>query len=392
MSRSSTPLTNRVAIVGLGRVPFGRDLGRSPSALALDAAVAAVRDSGLNRDEIDGIVGSPAVPAHHVQAGLGLARATWWANLGVPFTAQIMAAAAAIGAGFCSTVLAYHVMYRTAGTSREAAADPYRERFGPGTNILAADPDSIHGATAYAAWASRYLHEFSGGGAALARIAVSGRCNARQNPVALLREPLTFDDYHASPMVRDPLRILDMEVPVDGADAFVITHIERARDLPHRPVLLDAATLGMTGAPDELQAIGITSTGLDAAAAALWERTDVRLPDIDVFFPYDGFSIIALRWFEAIGYCGDGDAPAYLAQNWDHGNGRLMLDGRVPVNPHGGSLSEGGSQGSGHIREAALQLRGDAGARQVDGATLALVVTGGFFFNAGAMVLRGGVS
>jgi acetyl-CoA acetyltransferase len=104
--------------------------------------------------------------------------------------------------------------------------------------------------------------------------------------------------------------------------------------------------------------------------------------------PHDGFSVITTRWFEVLGYCGDGEAEQFLAARWDAGQNRILIGGRVPVNTHGGSLSGGGTQGSGHVREAVLQLRGQAGERQAPGARTALLTPGGFFFNAGGIVLR----
>jgi acetyl-CoA acetyltransferase len=109
-----------------------------------------------------------------------------------------------------------------------------------------------------------------------------------------------------------------------------------------------------------------------------------------VLFPYDGFSFISLRCFESYGFCGPGEAGDYLRQHWDKESDRILVGGRVPVNPHGGSLSEGGSQGAGHVREAVLQLRGGAGARQVPDARVAFLMPGGLFFNAQGLVLRAG--
>jgi acetyl-CoA acetyltransferase len=121
---------------------------------------------------------------------------------------------------------------------------------------------------------------------------------------------------------------------------------------------------------------------------ALRARSDFWIDDVDVFLPYDGFSIITLNWIENAGWCGPGEAGDFLAEHWDSESGRVLIDGRVPINPHGGSLSEGGTQGSGHVREAVFQLQGRAGPRQVPGASTALVTPGGFFFNAQGMTLR----
>jgi acetyl-CoA acetyltransferase len=179
-----------------------------------------------------------------------------------------------------------------------------------------------------------------------------------------------------------------MDVPVDGADAFVITTAERARDLPYPPVLVNAATLGMIDKNDEAQQPSLRQNGQHVVVDALKAKSDFWIDDCDVYFPYDGFSVITLNWIENAGWCGPGEAGAFIEANWDAEGNRILIDGRIPVNPHGGALSEGGTQGSGHIREAVLQLQGRAGERQVAGAETAIVTAGGFFFNAQGCTLH----
>jgi acetyl-CoA acetyltransferase len=384
---SRNSIRDRIAIVGVGRSPYARDRGKTLGGMTLEACIAAVRDAGLGAADIDGVCGS-FVPAQYVAAGLRLPALTWWANVPIPFTAHVIEAMNAVHAGACETVLAYHATYRALGTSRSAAGEPFRARSGPGFNVPARNPDSIGGAVGYAAWASRYLHEYGAKREHFGLVAVNDRSNASRNEQAVLREPITMEQYLSGRMVREPLTVFDMDYPVDGADAFVITSVERARALPHRPVLIHAATLGMTGRPDEDQIPDLRQHGQQVVAENLWRRSELRLRDVDIFFPYDGFSVITLSWFEALGYCGYGEAGPFLEKNWDAAENRIKIGGRVLVNTHGGSLSEGGTQGSGHVREAVLQLRGEAGARQAAGVRTALVTPGGFFFNAGGLILR----
>jgi acetyl-CoA acetyltransferase len=197
-----------------------------------------------------------------------------------------------------------------------------------------------------------------------------------------------MEEYLGARMIREPLNMLDMDVPVDGADAIVVTTADRARDLPHVPVLIHAATLGRTQHPYADQLASYTDSGKEVVADALWAKSEIQLDGIDIFFPYDGFSNIGVSWFEAIGYCKAGEAADYLAAQWDADEHRLRLGGRVLVNTHGGSLSEGGTQGAGHVRESIEQLRGTAGERTVAGARTALVTPGGFLWNAAGLVLR----
>jgi acetyl-CoA acetyltransferase len=382
------PVKDKVAIVGVGSTPHLRESGTTARTLALRACRDAIRDAGLKGADIDGIAGSTEVQAYEIASGLGLPAVRWWVNNPIPFTFQIVEAMNAVYSGAAETVLAYHATRRAPGTSRSAAADPFRARGGLGGNRPAHTPDTIAGAVGYAAWASRYLHEFGARREYFGLVAINDRTNAMRNPQAALRTPLTMAGYLAARMVREPLSVLDMDYPVDAADAFVVTTAERAAGLPHPSVLVHTATSGMTAHPDEDQQADLYHTGQQVVVDRLWAASDLKLDDMDIFFPYDGFTVITLRWFETVGYCGDGEAGPFLEANWSSEQNRILIGGRVPVNTHGGSLSGGGTQGSGHVREAVLQLRGEAGGRQVPGARAALLTPGGFFFNAGGLVLR----
>lgn len=391
------PARDQVAIVGLGRSPYARNRpGCTPGSLVAEACVAAAGDAGLVAADIDGICGS-MVSAQWVQAALGIPGVAWFANPQAVIGNQIVAAVAAVHAGMCDTALVYHHAYRLPWSSRSAAKDQMRRRatigfadarswWGTGHNDPG--PMSMFGANAYAAWASRYLHDYGYDRQTLGLVAINSRTNAAANPNAVYTEPLTMDEYLGGRMVRDPLSVYDMDIPIDGADAFIITTTERARDLPRPPVLIHAATLGHTDYGSEEQLRDLDHAGQVVAADRLWAKSELRLDDVDVFYPYEGFSNIALSWFENTGWCGRGEGGAFVADHWVADEQRIVIDGRVPVNTHGGSLSEGGTQGAGHLHEACLQLRGEAGPRQVDGAATALVTPGGYYFNSQAMLLR----
>ena len=243
-------------------------------------------------------------------------------------------------------------------------------------------------APAYTAWASRYLYEYHERRDLFGYIAINERSNAARNPAAAMREPLTMDDYLQARMVRWPFCLLDMDIPVDGADAFIITTAERARDMALPPVLIHACTTGQADYNEEDQATSLRRHGQHVVIESLRSKSDYWLDDIDLFFPYDGFSFITVSWLENVGFCGLGEARGFIEDNWDSDQQRLLIGGRIPVNPHGGGLSEGATQGSGHTREAVHQLQGLAGDRQVAGATTALLLIGGFFFNSQGAVLR----
>lgn len=386
-----------VAVVGVGRTPYTRAMpAQSPASMSLAASVNAIRDAGLTGADIDGLAGD-GLSAAYVQEALGLPEVTWCAGFAPPFANQLTAAIHAIAAGSATTVLVYNTRSMMARRSARAAADAFRlrqsmgtadQRSFLGTGHVEPEPGSLFGAAGYAAWAGRYLQEFGARREHLGMLAVNGRTHAAGNDNAVLRAPLTMDEYLAARMIRDPLSVLDMELPVDAADAFILTTAERAADLPHVPVLVHAHAMGQTAHPDEVTNPDFDSMGQVVASKHLWRRSAVALADIDVVLPYDGFSAIALLWLENLGYCARGEAGPMLEDSWSAERGTLLLAGRVPVNTHGGALSEGGSGGAGQVREAVVQLRGAAGPRQVENAATALVSIGGFFLNPMAAVLQ----
>jgi acetyl-CoA acetyltransferase len=383
------PMKDQVAFAGAATTGFvARNSGRSPASLAAEACTRVLRECGLTAADVDGLCGSmPAAPI--LQSTLGIPEVSWFANPMIPFVNQVAAAASAVHSGLCDVVLAYHTAYRQPWNTLSSLKDPFRGGMLAGPARASAGPETIAGAVGYTAWASRYLHEYGARKEHFGYVAINDRSNAARNPAAAKREPITMDDYLSARMIRWPLCLLDMDLPVDGADAFVITTAERARDLPFPPVLIHSAALGMTDKNEEDQTPGLHRHGQHVVIDALRAKSDFWFDAVDVYFPYDGFTIITLGWIENAGLCGPGEAGAFIESNWDAEGARILIDGRVPVNPHGGSLSEGGTQGSGHVREAVHQLQGRAAERQVAGAQRALVTAGGFFFNAQGLMLRG---
>lgn len=388
MITSRNPMRDTVAFAGAATTGMtAANTGRSQAALVAEACIKVLRESGLTAKDVDGICGTnPSAP--YVQSMLGIPEVTWFANPSMPLVNQIAAAASAVASGMCETVLVYHGAYRLPWNTGSAWKDPFRRGASGGGLPMNGMVDSVSSSVGYTAWASRYLYEFKTPREHLGLVAINDRSNAALNPGAALRDPLTMDDYLSARMVRWPLCLYDMDVAVDGADAFIITTAERARDLPHPPVLIDAIALGMAGKNDEDQSVDLDHHGQQLTVEALKAKSDFWIDDCDVYYPYDGFSIITLNWIENAGWCGRGEAGEFLAQHWDAENQRVMINGRVPINTHGGSLSEGGTQGSGHLREAVLQLQGRAGERQVQGAQRAIVTAGGFFFNAQGVTLH----
>lgn len=378
-------MKDKVAFAGAATTGFiAQNSGRSQASWVAEACIKVLRECGLRPQDIDGICGTNPSAAY-VQRMLGIPEVTWFANPQMPQVNHLAAAAAAVSAGLCDTVLMYHGAYRLPWNTGASMKDPFRRPTAVGP---LPPPEEVAGSVGYTAWASRYIHEYKVPKEHFGLVAINDRSNAAANPAAAMREPMTMQDYLAARMVRWPLSLYDMDVAVDGGDAFIITTAERARDLPLPPVLIQTVALGMVDANVEDQAVGLEHHGQQVTVEALKAKSDFWIDDCDVYFPYDGFSIITLNWIENAGWCGRGEAGAFLEQHWDDAGQRVLVDGRIPFNPHGGSLSEGATQGSGHLREAVHQLQGLAGDRQVPDARRAIVTAGGFFFNAQGVTLR----
>jgi acetyl-CoA acetyltransferase len=301
---------------------------------------------------------------------------------------HVATAAAAVHAGLCEVVLVYHAAYRAAWNSGSALKDPFRRIATPGLTDPRPGPDTMAAAVGYTGWASRYMHEFSVTREDFGLVAINARSNAARNPGAAMRDPLSMADYLDAPMIREPLCLYDMDPAVDGADAFIITTAERARDMALPPVLINAAVLGQVRHNEEDQTVSLRQHGQHVVVETLKAKSDFWIDDIDVYFPYDGFTPITLNWIDNAGWCKPGEAGEFLRQHWDEREQRALINGRIPVNPHGGSLAEGATQASGHVREAVHQLQGAAGERQVADAHRALITAGGFFFNAQGLTLH----
>jgi acetyl-CoA acetyltransferase len=226
------------------------------------------------------------------------------------------------------------------------------------------------------------MHDYGVTREDLAWIPVTQRAHAALNPDAVYREPISVDDYLASRMISTPICLYDCDVPVDGSTAIVVSAAETAPGL-RAPVAIEAMAGVIDGRPSWEQWEDLGRVGY-ATAAAMWNRTDLRPDDVDVAELYDGFTIEAVWWLEALGLCATGEAGEYV-----RGGKRIALGGDLPLNTWGGQLSGGRLHAAfGHTAEAVRQLRGEAGARQVAGAEVAAVTSAGGFEAGAALLTR----
>jgi acetyl-CoA acetyltransferase len=179
-------------------------------------------------------------------------------------------------------------------------------------------------------------------------------------------------DYLSARIVSTPFGLLDCDVPCDASIAVVVSAADAAGDLRQPPVRVEAVGTQITERIAWDQSTLTHEPQVLGPAAHLWSRTSLRPDDVDVALLYDGFTYNALCWLESLGFCGIGEAKDFL-----DGGRRIALDGELPLNPHGGQLSHGRTHGYGFVHEAVTQLRGAAGARQVPGARVAVVSSGG---------------
>jgi acetyl-CoA acetyltransferase/uncharacterized OB-fold protein len=383
----------RSALTGVGQSRVGRRLMVDPLSLTVDACLAAVADAGLTLDDIDGLstypsrVGSPGFSEGGIAPlteALQL-RPTWINGAGdTPGqSGVIVAAMLAVASGLCRHVLCFRTVWESsfAAMVRDGSwAQPAARATGM-TEFLAP-----FGAASAANWiavqASHYFHRYGGDRTTLGWVAVNARANAARNPEAVYREPFTIDDYLAARLVTTPFGLYDCDVPVDGAVAVVVSAVETAADRPGPPVLVEAVGTQMLERLSWDQDTLSHEPQTKGPSRHLWSRTSLRQDDVDVALLYDGFTFNAVSWLESLGFCEPGGARDFI----DEGRG-IALDGRLPVNPHGGQLSAGRLHGFGHVREAMLQLRGEAAGRQVPDARIAVVTTGGGA-PGGALLLR----
>jgi acetyl-CoA acetyltransferase len=384
----------RAIISGIGQSDVGRRLGRGGLDLTIDAALEAIADAGLKVSDIDGLATYPGgVSAPPGYAGPGtpalqdaLRLSLNWHSGGPEGPAQLQAIVNAVMA--VATGLARHVLvYRTVTESTAQGTAP-RAGLGVGSSGVGGDLQWMLPFRAYSAanwmamYAQRHSHEFGTTREQLAQIALNGRANAARNPRAVYREPLSLEQYLASRMVSSPFCLYDCDVPVDGSTAVVVSVAEHATAVDHPVARVEAVGTALRGRPSWDQWDDMTTMAARDAAAHMWSRTELGPDDVDFAELYDGFSFLTMAWLEALGFCGRGESGPFI-----EGGKRISLDGELPINTHGGQLSAGRLHGFGFVHEAVLQLRGEAGERQVPGRSEVTAVSNGAGPLAGCMLL-----
>jgi acetyl-CoA acetyltransferase len=378
-------VSGSVAIAGVALSDLGRVDDKGPYELIAQASRRALADAGLTPDDVDGLAstGQGTLPPVDVGEYLGL-RPRWIDSTAVGGASwEVMAshAADAIAAGHADVVLL------TYGST--ARSDLRKGMRGANINWGARGPlqwEAPYGHTLiskYAMAARRHMFTYGTTIEQLAEVAVSARFNAADNPEAYYRDPITIDDVLDGPMIADPFTKLHCCIRSDGGAAAVLVSAERAKDLPSKPVwVLGAAETTshmLTSQWDDL------TVGPAAVSGPLaFARAGVSPADVDVAEIYDAFTYMLLLTLEDLGFCPKGEGGGFVEK------GSLRLGGELPTNTDGGGLSacHPGQRGLFLLVEAARQLRGECGPRQVPDARIACVSgTGGWFCSSGTMIL-----
>ncbi|MGQ0700194.1 MAG: acetyl-CoA acetyltransferase [Panacagrimonas sp.] len=380
--------TREPVIVGVADTPLRNGKVTEPlSALQVQArtAHAALREAGLSLGDVDGLcsTGLWAVPGPGQMPTLTLAEYLGIAprfvdstNIGgSAFEAFVAHAATAIAAGRCEVVLITYASLQKSESSRTLGGRPasltmqYETPWGM--------PTPLGG---YAMAAMRHMHEFGTTSEQLAEVAVAARRWAQLNPDATMRDPLSVADVLASPMISDPLHLLDSCLITDGGGAVVMTTAEHARALGKTAVYVRGygecnTHWTMAGMPDPARL-----TAAEIAGREAFRMAGIGLDAIDVAQVYDSFTITVLLTLEALGFCKRGEGGAFVS------GGRIAPGGAFPLNTSGGGLSNAhpGMLGLYLLIEAVRQLRGECGARQVADARTALVHGTGGTLSSGA--------
>lgn len=369
------PLRDKYAIVGTGKSRLGRVPGMSALGLLEEAMKNTLDEAGLRTSDIDGVIcrGPDDVYCHHqlIASRLGI-NARFSTTLDNGGASQIMAialAVMAIDAGLATTVMCGYGRdsWSRTNTSRGKAAPP---------NLVPDDqrprehgPEfGFFGAVApHAFGARRHMHEYGTTREDFAAIAIAFREHALRNPEAVMKKPLTLDDYMAARLIVDPFGLYDCSLVSDGAGAVVVTSLDRARGLKAPPVLIKGfATFNNTRG--WLLDDHMVSTAAAECGQAAYAMAGLGPDDVDTAQLYDCFTYMVLAQLEDYGFCAKGEGGAFAR------SGVLALDGELPTNTSGGQLSEAHVEGMLQIVEGVRQLQGVYPAdRQVANAEIALV-------------------
>ena len=363
-------LRGKAAIAGVATFGCGEATGFSEMEVLAHAARAAVADAGLKMSDIDGLCTASVLSTMWpmpVTEYLGINPRFINSTMigGSSFVAHLLPAMMALEAGQCNAVLVcYGSTQRTANFGRAEIA---KARRAMDPQPFEAPYEPMQPLSAYALAAKRHMHQYGTTRRQLAEVAVAARQWAQKNPEAFMRDPLSIDDVLKARMVSDPLSVRDSCLVTDGGGAFVLVRADRAKTLPKKPIyVLGNATANWNRQISSMHDLTVTAASQSGREA--YAMAGLGPKDMDVLALYDAFTINTILFLEDLGFCAKGEGGAFVE------GGRIAPGGALPVNTNGGGLScvHPGMYGIFTLIESVRQLRGEAGERQVAGATVAL--------------------
>ncbi len=371
-------LSRQVAIIGVAE---SDEIGRVPNKSSVqhhvEAALNAMEDAGVKKEEIDALFTAGwgglqqieylgIVPKFMDQTSVG----------GSSFVIHVGHAAMAIASGLCEMALITHGQ---SGYSRvgalEGGGGGGGDQWG-GWQGAAGPPHS------YSIACMRHMYQYGTTHDDLAEIAVATRKWAQLNPKALMRDPMTFEDYHNSRWIAYPFHLFDCCLVTDAGGAIILTSAERARNYKKKPIYVlgfgeSTTHSGLNQMPD------LTVTAARVSGPRAFQMAGIEHKDLDVVNLYDSFTYTVGVTLESLGFCGPGEFGAFVRGQ------RTAPGGDFPLNTNGGGLSytHPGAYGIFTIIEIVRQLRGECGARQVPNAKLGLAHgTGGTLSSGGTLI------
>lgn len=373
----------KAAIVGLGETDYAADYQAakakapgyempSPESLAATAFERALADSGLSRDDVDGIAvsflyGGPTAADTARQLGL---KTRYAIENGGIMAGPLPVVCADIAAGKADTVaMIYSVASKSLGQQYGGTSEPVDEDRTPASYYYYHPWGWSSQAAHWALIASHYNQQFGTNEEDLGQVAMQLRRNAVGNSNAIMRSPMSIEDYMASRYIVRPLHLFDMCLVNDGAVCLIVRRADLARDLPHDPVLVSGwGEAKIKHSKLRYLVQERLRPQMEEAAAQALTMAGVDVSDIGHLEAYDPASIQLVNQIEGLGFVERGRGLAAFAA------GEMAVGGRLPVNTAGGMMSESYMHGWNHVAEVVRQLRHEAGDRQVQGLSVAMSV------------------
>ena len=380
-------IKDSACVTGIGETQYSRNSTKNAFQLQLEATLIAISDAGINAKEIDGIIpiGIVSGTSDEFIENLGIEDLRFSSQIphgGASPVMALQAASAVIKSGICRNVLITFGRNVSAAVHKAGSRIHQMQQFHYVTEFEY-PMGNVAPAQIYAPMATRYMQLYGVTSEQFAEVAIACREHAILNGTGLMKKRITLADHQNSKMISDPFRLLDCCLESDGGAAIIVSSPEIARDSKHHRVFISSVAQGHPYSPRAItQRPDMTSLGIAKAAKRAFDIAGVSHKDIDLAEIYDCFTYAVLRQIEDLGFCAKGEAGHFVQ------NGRIRLGGELPINTHGGLLSQAHVWGLNHIVELTRQLRHQANAAQVEDARVGLVTGYGDLGDGAVAVMR----